>query len=58
MIQLCFDFGQVVRKTPISDHDLTIKPVLKMDTPDHLIKQFYGQKFLSGWLKVKHSVRF
>ena len=42
----------------INDHDLTKKPPLKTDTPDHVIRQFYGQHFLDGWLKVKQSVSF
>ncbi len=57
-MQLCLDFDRSVKKPVINDHDLTKRPVLKLDTPDAEIRRLFGQHFLTGWLKVKHSVRF
>ena len=42
----------------INDHELTKKPVLKLDSSDDFIRQFYGQNFLNGWLKVKQKRHF
>jgi hypothetical protein len=42
----------------LNDHDLTKKPPLTLDSEDHLIRQFYGQHFLNGWLKVKQKRAF
>lgn len=63
MIQLCFDFQNSSlnnRCLSAQKNDKTElkKPPLKMGTPTEIILKFYGQSFLTGWLKVKNSVRF
>ncbi len=45
----------VTVQPPINDNDLTKKPSLNVDSSDDVIRQFYGQHFLNGWLKVKEK---
>lgn len=47
-----------LEKPSSNDHRRAKKPALEMDTPDHVIRKYYGKNFLYGWLKVKNSVRF
>ncbi len=63
MIQLSFD----LQITPLNNrffkarkhvNNQPKKPPLKMGTPTEIILKFYGRSFLTGWLKVKNSVRF
>lgn len=42
----------------INDNDLTKKPPLTIDSEDAVIRRFYGQHFLNGWLKVKQKRHF
>ena len=42
-------------KSTVNDNVLTKKPKLTMNTSDDIIRQFYGQNFLNGWLKVKEK---
>lgn len=42
----------------LNDSDLTKKPPLTLDSDDDLIRRFYGQNFLNGWLKVKQKQAF
>lgn len=45
-------------KSTVNDNDLTKKPRLTLNTSDDIIRQFYGQNFLNGWLKVKEKRSF
>ena len=45
-------------KSTVNDNDLTKKPRLTINTSDDIIRQFYGQNFLNGWLKVKENRSF
>lgn len=45
-------------KSTVNDNDLTKKPKLTLNTSDDIIRQFYGQNFLNGWLKVKENRSF
>ena len=45
-------------KSTVDDNVLTKKPKLTMNTSDDIIRQFYGQNFLNGWLKVKEKRSF
>lgn len=45
-------------KSTVNDNDLTKKPRLTLNTSDDIIRQFYGQNFLNGWLKVKKKTQF
>lgn len=45
-------------KPTVNDNDLTKKPKLSLNTSDDIIRQFYGQNFLNGWLKVKDKRGF
>lgn len=45
-------------KSTVNDNDLTKKPKLTLNTSDDIIRQFYGQNFLNGWLKVKEKRSF
>ena len=42
----------------VNDNDLTKKPPLNCHSEDAFIRQFYGQNFLNGWLKVKQKRPF
>lgn len=42
----------------LNDNDLTKKPPLNADSEDDIIRRFYGQNFLNGWLKVKQKRAF
>ncbi len=41
-----------------NDNDLTKRPTLNVHSEDDFIRQFYGQHFLNGWLKVKQKRSF
>ena len=45
-------------KSTVNDNALTKKPKLTMNTSDDIIRKFYGQNFLNGWLKVKEKRSF